>query len=93
MYLRNDRRFTVSVFQSPDLPCSYGVVDTLTLTLCSTVPKVRMGMCVYVFMCVCVCMCACVVCVCVYRCGHWRMSGLHSGLLIERMGVLAPVLA
>ena len=45
-------------------------------------------------MCVCVCVCACVrvcVCVCVCVCGHWWLSGLHSGLLVERLGVQAPV--
>jgi len=46
--------------------------------------------------CVCVCgLCESVrvcLCVCVFG-GHWGLSGLHSGLLIERLGVLAPVLA
>ena len=32
-------------------------------------------------------------CVCVGGCGHWWLSGLYSGLLIKRLGVLAPVLA
>ena len=33
-----------------------------------------------------------VYCVCVCVC-HWWLSGLQSGLLIKRLGVLAPVLA
>jgi len=28
-------------------------------------------------------------CVCVCVCGHWWLSDLHSGLLIERLGVVA----
>ena len=36
---------------------------------------------------VCACVCACV-CVCVH---YWWLSGLHSGLLVERLGVQAPV--
>jgi len=54
---------------------------------------VHVSVCVCVHECVCVCMSVCVcVNVCVY-CGHWWLSGLHSELLIERLGVQATVLA
>jgi len=81
-------------------------VSSHMCVLCVNVCVCVMGVCICVSSCVCVvcecvlylrvylfCVCVCVDFFCVCVCGHWWLSGLHSGLLIERLGVLAPVLA